>query len=233
MITETEKNKILTDLGFVFFPGGDLLMGTDQPLPCRLEGSRQNETPQRQMTVGPFWLAKCCVSNQDFERFKPNHFRPPTASGDRDPVTDLTYLEALDYATWLSVQRGLEFDLPTEAEWTFAAAPRGWSFSYQAEEKPNPARAHTFNRESFHALPVDDPYFVNGFGLHHMSGNVTEMTKGWYYAPGHFGAATDGAYFMTKGGSFGHCSFSTRICVRMIMDVVGRSNRVGFRLAGH
>ena len=37
----------LEALGFVRFPGGPVLIGNENGLPCSIEGSRRNETPSR------------------------------------------------------------------------------------------------------------------------------------------------------------------------------------------
>ncbi len=227
----TFSEQVVQHRGFVKIPGGEVQLGTDNPLPCRIEGCRRNETPMRTVSVKPFWMAQACVTNHDFEKFLPKHFRPPTSDRENDPVTDLTYGEALYYIDWLSRTSGLLFDLPTEAEWMLAAAPAGWWYAYQAEARPQTDKAHTFNRCNYHTLMVsDDRYGVNCHGLYHMSGNVLEMTKGWYYAGSHSGYASDGAYYLVKGGSFGNCPYSARIVGRMMFDVSCRCSRVGMRL---
>lgn len=230
-VANREKEMILESLGFVFLSGGHVQLGTKYPLSCKLEGHRKNETPMHTLEVLGFWICKYCVTNSEFEMWSPQHHRPPTSTVDRQPVTDITYGEALAYIEWLSNKYELSFGLPTEPEWIFAASPFGWEYPYKKGPKPKPRLAHTYNPRNFQTLNVDDDmYGDNCFGLYHMGGNVLEMTKGWYYAEGHHSFTVDGAYYIAKGGDFGHCSFSAGAQRRVIVDIADRSPRVGFRL---
>jgi formylglycine-generating enzyme required for sulfatase activity len=228
-----EHEQILLALNFVLVPASEIRIGTRYPIVCQLEGCRRNEVGVRDFDVKPFWLNKFCVTNADFEKFNPYHNRPPTSERDKDPVTDVTYLDALRYARWLSRQYELPYvTLPTEPEWVCAAAPFGWEFPYKKGPKPQRERAHTYDPSHYHTLEVDDDRFETNFlGLYHVGGNVMEMTLGWYYTSGQYGSETDGAYYIAKGGDFGHCSFSAGIQRRAIVDVSMRSSRIGFRLA--
>jgi formylglycine-generating enzyme required for sulfatase activity len=123
------------------------------------------------------------------------NWRQPTGPGstiagkDNHPVVHITYEDALAYAHW----RGRE--LPTEAQWEFAA--RGgrdgeddWSSAFDADGKPI---ANTW-QGIFPVLNTNDDGHVgtapvgcfkpNGYGLYDMIGNVWEWTSDWY-RPGH------------------------------------------------
>ncbi|MDD5251487.1 MAG: SUMF1/EgtB/PvdO family nonheme iron enzyme [Patescibacteria group bacterium] len=220
----------LVELGFVRVPGGDVRLGTNKPLPCRLEGHRRNETPVRFADTRPFWIARCCVTNAEFERFRPQYQRPLTSPRDRQPVTDVTYLEAIRYARWLSRRHGFELTLPTEAQWTAAAAPFGLEFPWG--DAPDTSRARSRGDGVIGPTDVDDPNFAaNHLGLHHVTGNVQQMMLGTHYALGSDGAETDGMYCIVKGGDWRHCAFSVGVARRGLMDVAGRAPTVGFRLA--
>lgn len=228
------KENILSDLGFVRLPKGKVRLGTDSPLPCRFEGYRFNETPVRELDVDSIWINRFAVTNKEFEEFNPKRFRPPTSVGDRQPVTNVTYLNALRYAEWLSTKHGLAFTLPTEAEWVYAAAPFGWQYPYHENKVPDSQKAHNFilGETEYQTVEVDDPRFgVNCWDLYHMGGNVQELTLGSHCAQGSWGATMDGRYCIVKGGGFGHCPLSSGVQRRGIMDVSARSERVGFRLA--
>lgn len=106
---------------------------------------------------------------------------------DQWPVVHIAHNDALAYAKWLG------HDLPTEAEWEYAA--RGglegkryvWGDEPQTAAKP---RANSWQG----VFPIVDNgedgykartasvgcYPANGFGLYDMSGNVWEWTKDWY-----------------------------------------------------
>jgi sulfatase modifying factor 1 len=105
------------------------------------------------------------------------------------PVVHVAYEDALAYARW----RGRE--LPTEAQWEFAA--RGgrdgedeWSSAFDVNGKPI---ANTWqgifpvlnsNDDGYAGTAPVGCFKANGYGLYDMIGNVWEWTSDWY-RPGH------------------------------------------------
>jgi sulfatase modifying factor 1 len=103
------------------------------------------------------------------------------------PVVHIAYEDALAYARWLGRE------LPTEAQWEFAA--RGgrdgeddYGSAYDADAKPI---ANTWQGIFPVLNTVDDGYAdtapvgcfkPNGYGLYDMIGNVWEWTSDWYRA---------------------------------------------------
>ncbi|MFV0258105.1 MAG: formylglycine-generating enzyme family protein [Acidimicrobiales bacterium] len=158
-------------------------------------------------------------------------WRHPTGSdsdlgglGDH-PVVHVAHRDAEAYARW----RGL--DLPTEAEWEYAArggidgAEFVWG-DVDPQEGPEP-RANTWQgRFPWENTALDGwvrtspvgSFQPNGFGLYDMAGNVWEWTDDWYRPhaarpastccgterPGPDGSAAPGAVprRVVKGGSF-------------------------------
>ena len=51
--------------GMALIPGGDFLMGTDDPIGFAADG----EGPVRSVRVNPFYMDSCAVTNQQFEKF--------------------------------------------------------------------------------------------------------------------------------------------------------------------
>ena len=231
--TSVDRRSLLNKLGFVAVPAGQVKMGIDQPLECGVEGIRHNEQPQREMIVArPFWIAKQRITNKLFEAFLPNHLRPPQTPGDNHPVTDITYGEALFIIKRINRSSKMSFRLPTELEWCLAAAPYGWI--YPLGNEASSELYHTFadTRDKGRVVAVNDNrYPANYLGLDQMGHNVCDMTADLYQSPGHFGADSDGMYYIAKGGDYGHCINSPRLASRMMHDVADRNPRVGFRLA--
>lgn len=237
-----EAHKIAEDLieqGFVLCSPSKVQMGEDKGLPCKLEGSRANETPIREISNIPsFYVSKCTVTNEEFEQFDPGHKRPSTSPGDRHPVTCLTYGKAISYCMWLNKRSGLNFRLPTEPEYVAFAAPELWKYPYQQDGKPIKGKQNSFKAfdkeygDEGGTLPVDSTEVpTNHLGLHHATGNVSIFALGHTRNPGgQWGSATDGAYSIALGGGFRQCDYGGRVVTRGLFDVTAIVDTVGIRL---
>ena len=115
---------------------------------------------------------------------------------ERLPVVHVGYEDALAYARW----RGR--DLPTEAEWEYAArgglagARYPWGDAPSTPEAPRanhwqgPFPALDTGADGYRMTPAPVGCFApNGHGLYDMAGNVWEWTRDWYRP----GLETEGA----------------------------------------
>lgn len=103
------------------------------------------------------------------------------------PVVQIAYADALAYATWLGR------DLPTEAEWEYAArgglndAQYTWGDKPLDLQKPQanvwqgPFPSVDTGADGYKARTAPVGCFpANGYGLYDMAGNVWEWAKDWY-----------------------------------------------------
>ena len=108
---------------------------------------------------------------------------------DDHPVVHVAWVDVLAYAAWAGV------DLPTEAEWEFAArgglpdAEYAWGDTFQPDDRH---MANTWQGVFPHQNTLEDgwartspvgAYPPNGYGLHDMIGNTWEWTADWWSTP--------------------------------------------------
>lgn len=123
---------------------------------------------------------------------------------ERHPVVQVAYDDALAYARW----KGR--DLPTEAEWEFAARAGLDGARYEwGDVRPAPGQPRANSWQGvFPAVDTGDDgykartapvgcYPASAYGLYDMTGNVWEWTKDFYEAP-----TPNGRSHLIKGGSF-------------------------------
>ena len=121
------------------------------------------------------------------------HPRGPESSiegMDDHPVVHVGFDDATAFARWAGKE------LPTEAEWEFAArggldgAEYAWGDELEPDGKPmanywqGEFPIENLRRDGYEATSPVGSFPANGWGLYDMIGNVWEWTTDWY-APGH------------------------------------------------
>ena len=223
-------------LDLVFIPGGEFLMG-------QADG-RDEERPVHRVSVAPFHLGRCQVTNAEYDEFRratgraaPPFRTQPEFADPAQPVVGVSWFDAAAHCDWLSRQSGERFRLPTEAEWECAA--RGG-----LEQKLYPwGNEPVFERPGYQTRWAHAPEPVgtaapNAFGLYDMCENVHEWCADWYdpayYAvsPGDNppGPAT-GTRRASRGGAWRHQIKIARCAARSSIPPEFCYADYGFRMA--
>ena len=156
----------------VALPGGKFVMGG--------KGGEPDELPAHNVKLSPFAIARCEVTNAEYERFDPGHrrYRDGYSWRSGEPVIYVCWADAARYCDWLSKQAGLKpyygmdlssrsrddqakidptadgFRLPTEAQWEYAATGRGEGRKYPWGNGP-PVAGKQGNFELDKSLSID------------------------------------------------------------------------------
>ena len=154
-------------------------------------------------------------------------------SGDCNPVFFVSWNDAQHFCQWISQQMGMNFRLPTEAEWEYAAC--GGKGSIKAKYSgsnviDNVAWYAGNSGGNVHSVRGKMP---NEFGLYDMSGNVWEWCSDKYGSyssdmqSNPLGSST-GYNRVLRGGSWINPAIG--ISFRQKRNPEYRSNLIGFRL---
>ncbi len=246
--------------------GGSFMMGCDEKVDSLCQG---DEKPRHKVILDDFEMAKtettvwqwhlyCKVKGLDIDDYHTN--KTWIGIGD-NPVGNISWYEAVQYANWLSERQRLSvqykgpidtyegstrvasangYGLPTEAEWEYAAKGGQYHspFVYSGSNDLDSVGWYRDNSNGrTRSCMAKKP---NRLGLYGMSGNAWEWCWDWY-AETYYAAspiknplgADVGDYRVLRGGSWYGDSSSYRASFRDRDDPSDPFNIVGFRLVRH
>ncbi|WP_163832521.1 formylglycine-generating enzyme family protein [Spartinivicinus ruber] len=212
-VTQNEDVKKLikhTLDNMVFVKGGSFMMGDFGIIQNgqRLRVTRYKDDDYvHKVTLDSFYMYKYEVNNWEiniFKKYNPIDWELPkynkAEAADDMPAMRLLWKEAKAYCDWLGKLTELPFDLPTEAQWEYAARNGGKEHPYSTAtgffDKTGklhpPLKMHGSDTGSSKTrLYVNEKYPPNQLGLYNMMGNVSEWVKDIYavdyyeYSPEH------------------------------------------------
>ncbi|MBT0964191.1 formylglycine-generating enzyme family protein [Denitromonas iodatirespirans] len=191
------RKKVVEDLVYVrggSFMRGDFarLMGVDGVTRMTYN---EDDKEVREITLSDFWISRYKTTYAEFDVFTDATGRKRTGmeyegSGRNPFIPAGTYWQdAKDYCQWLGKLTGYPFDLPTEAQWEYAARSRGQFFMIATDDGtiaygrniPYAAQAKKLSPTSGFMSPYPVGMFpANPLGLHDMSYNGKEWVNDWY-----------------------------------------------------
>jgi formylglycine-generating enzyme len=216
-------------------PGGEFLMGCDQ--------GAASERPVHRVGVDAFRIGIYAVTNTQYGQFieDSGYAIPPSWADPRfthpdQPVTSVSWYDAVAYCDWLTKRTLKGYRLPTEAEWERAArgGVEGCAYTWGnqlPEHQPGYHESWILGPEPSGRRPV------SGFGLHDISENVHEWCTDWFDADYYRSSPacnpqgpTDGSRKASRGGSWRHHIKIARVAARSSIPPEYRYNDYGFRV---
>jgi formylglycine-generating enzyme required for sulfatase activity len=257
----------------VYIPPGEFTMGSEDG----------DEKPPHKADLSGYWMGKTEVTTKQFNLFvKDTGYVPQAESSggaytwtgeewekreginwknpgfkqeDNHPVVCVSWNDAVEYCKWLSVKKGVNFKLPTEAQWEKSA--RGtdrrkysWGNTEPTGAKINFADKQAWLKSKFswadkdiddgyaYTAPVGSyPAGASPYGLLDMGGSVWEWCSDWY-GENYYNSSPDknpkgpksGTTRVIRGGGWNYGAVSQRCANRLYGNPFHRYNYVGFRL---
>ncbi len=162
----------------VRIPAAWFLMGSDKGQDC--------ERPIHRVWIDSFLLAATQVTNEEYGRFlratsitASPFWNEPNFNHPKQPVTGVSWHDAVRYCEWLSEQIGRHFRLPTEAQWECAARGGLEQKQFPWGDDPPQSLPNYATRWQNGPEPVAR-YAPNAFGLYDIGENVHEWCGDWY-----------------------------------------------------
>jgi formylglycine-generating enzyme required for sulfatase activity len=226
---------------FRLIPTGYYLLGSAVSEPGRYA---DEDTPRR-VRVDSFYIAVTEITNAQYGRFlkatghkAPLYWQDRTLNAPRQPVTGVTWNDAVAFCRWLTRATGVTYRLPTEEQWEAAARGglTGESYPWGSED-PDAGGVYRANYRTNipgaagfkFAAPVGS-FAPNGYGLYDMAGNVVEWCLDKYTPVTVGGPFKPGVLRLLKGGSWISRARDLRVSARQSAAPGYADGYIGFRV---
>jgi len=238
-----DEDCISAELEFVNIPGGAFEMGStasSDEQPIHTVTIPRFEITRTEVTVAQYRACVdagvCSLPNTNYSTCA---WSNNTGTKENHPINCVDWGQARTFAKWI----GSDVDLPTEAEWEYAARG-GQDYLYSGSDTASEVGWYISNSgRSTHPVGT---LSANGFGLYDMSGNVWEWTLDEYHSS-YTGAPSDGSVWgdlptcnqvcdtgsagrVFRGGSWGDDAAYLRVAFRGNYSPAYRAYFLGFRL---
>lgn len=229
----TEKQKqVLSRLidRMVKVEGGTFRMGAT---PEQGYFTTLNEKPVHTVALSDYYIGKYEVTQAEWQAVTGNN--PALFKGENFPVERVSRTDCETFIRRLNQLTGLRFNLPTEAQWEYAArgGKKSGGYIYAGGNTLQTVAWYADNaQERTHAVGQKSP---NELGLYDMSGNVWEWCRDVY---GDYQALSQtnptgpvrGEKFVFRGGCWNEEAGSCRVALRNYWTSDYRHSVLGLRL---
>ena len=208
------------------------------------ENATSLESPVHEVTLSEFYINKYEVTQLLWKAIMGRHndkkdeydqWEDKFGKGDNYPAYRISFNEVETFIGKLNEYTGLNFALPTEAQWEYAARG-GANTNYSLYAGGDNVLELAWIDENSDKCSEVGKKNPNTLGLYDMSGNVWEMCQDWYYnytsadATNPVGEAYNEGLKVFRGGSWNNNAQQARTTARYKQGIHYRDYNTGFRL---
>jgi sulfatase modifying factor 1 len=229
----------------VYIPAGSFYMGSPDT-----ETDRDSDEHRHYVTMSAFYMSKYEVTYEQYDAFCDATGRSkPSDNGwgrGRRPVTNVSWHDATAFCEWISKETGKKYQLPSEAQWEYAARA-GTTTPFHTGNCLSTSQSNYDGNFPYSncskgeyrkkTMPVES-FAPNAYGLYNMHGNVWEWCLDWYNAEYYSNSPqnnpvnnTPASYRVLRGGSWNSIASYCRSADRSGNTPDDRNRRIGFRLS--
>ena len=197
---------------------GDFWMGAQHMDTAEFNYDRYSQTdelPVHHVTIREdFYIGQTEVNQKLWKSVM--GYNPSKYKSSKRPVTNVNYYEVQEFLRLLDSITGMQFRLPTEEEWEYAARGGKYSRGYVYSGSDDAKRVAWFNGNASKTKKVKKRR-PNELGIYDMSGNVWEWcdTKYHYYdKERNAGLGKEGQMYCIRGGCWQLPMTSCRVAWR-------------------
>lgn len=193
-----------------------------------------DEKPTHSVTLSDYYIGKYEVTQAQWQAVmgsNPSYFK-----GDNLPVEQVSWDDCQEFIRKLNQLTELNFRLPTEAEWEYAARGGKMSRGYKYAGSNTIGEVAWYDSNSGSKTHPVGTKQANELGLYDMSGNVREWCQDRYGAYSSSSQTTptgpsSGSNRVFRGGSWIHDAWFCRVSYRHFITPGYRYLNLGLRLA--
>ena len=203
--------------------------------------SESGEQPIHSVTLDNYYIGETEVTQELWEAVMGTN--PSGFIGSNKPVERVSWNDCQEFINKLNQLTGINFRLPTEAEWEYAARGGNKSQGYKYAGSNNIGEVAWYDGNAYDVGESSPDYGThqvgtkapNELGLYDMSGNVWEWCSDWY---GSYSSSSQtnptgplsGSRRVERGGGWGISAQYSRVAYRYGTAPGTRGNVLGFRL---
>lgn len=227
------------NIEMVYVQGGTYTMGATAE---QQEAAENNEKPAHDVTLADFYIGKYEVTQAQWIAIMGTN--PSKNVGNNLPVGSVSWDDVQIFIKKLNAKTGMDYRLPTEAEWEYAARGGKYRSPYITSGSDRIEEVGWSEADDIYNSQPVGSRLPNALGIYDMSGNLWEWCQDWYgehyyeKSPTHNPqgpTSNPDNYRVIRGGSVDfnpwYCRVSARgYCVQNKNVVDYGDDNLGFRL---